>query len=106
MLRTKHLCNLPITKTKKIGMQSLSFRGISLWNNLNDEIKELPTVASIKTKIKPGWVNNVIVEFVNSLAAISCNLQYYFLDILVNYIVNRWYISISFLQLCHTNFKE
>ena len=51
-LRTKHLCKLPITKTIKFGMESLSFRGSLLWNNLNDKIKELPTVASFKTKIK------------------------------------------------------
>ena len=51
-LRTKHLCKLPITNTIKFGMESLSFRGSLLWNSLNDEIKELPTVASFKTKIK------------------------------------------------------
>ena len=51
-LKTKHLCKLQSTKTIKFGMESLSFRGSILWNNLNDEIKELPTVASFKTKIK------------------------------------------------------
>ena len=51
-LRTKHLCKLPITNALKFGMESLSFRGSLLWNSLNDEIKELPTVASFKTKIK------------------------------------------------------
>ena len=51
-LKTKHLCNLPITNTIKFGMESLSFRGSLLWNSLNDEINELPTVASFKTKIK------------------------------------------------------
>ena len=51
-LRTKNLCKLQSTKTIKFGMESLSFRGSILWNNLNDEIKELSTVASFKTKIK------------------------------------------------------
>ena len=51
-LRTKHLCKLQSTKTIKFCMESLSFRGSILWNNLNDEIKELSTVASFKTKIK------------------------------------------------------
>ena len=51
-LRTKHLFKLAITRTVKFGMESLSFRGSLLWNNLNNEIKELPTVASFKTKIK------------------------------------------------------
>ena len=51
-LRTKHLCKLPITKMIKFGMESLSFKGSLLWNNLNDGIKELSTVASFKTKIK------------------------------------------------------
>ena len=51
-LRTKHLCKFPITKTTKFGMESLSFRGSILWNNLDDEIKELPIVASFKTKFK------------------------------------------------------
>ena len=51
-LRTKHLCKLQSTKMVKFGMESLSFRGSILWNNRNDEIKELSTVASFKTKIK------------------------------------------------------
>ena len=55
-LRTKHLCKLPITNAIKFGMESLSFRGSLLWNSLNDEIKELPTVASFKTKIKT-WMD-------------------------------------------------
>ena len=51
-LRTKHLCKLQSTKTIKFGMESLSFRGSIFWNNLNDEIKELSTVASFKTEIE------------------------------------------------------
>ena len=52
---SKHLCELPITKMTKFGMESLSFRGSLLRNNLNDEIKKLPTVATFKTKIKT-WI--------------------------------------------------
>ena len=33
-LRTKHLCKLQSTKTIKFGMESFSFRGSILWNNL------------------------------------------------------------------------
>ena len=36
----------------------------------------------LKSKIDPGWVKNVIVEFVNSLAIMLCSFQYQFLDIL------------------------
>ena len=51
-IRTMQLCKLLITMTIKFGMESLSFRVSLLRNNLNDEIKELPTAASFKTKIK------------------------------------------------------
>ena len=39
----------------KFGMESLSFRGSLFWNNLNDNINELPTVASLNAKIK-AWM--------------------------------------------------
>ena len=90
-LRTKHLCKLPITKTIKFGMESPSFRGSLLWNNLNDEIKELPTVASFKQRSKHGWVKNVIAKFVNSLTITLCSLYFIFLDMIVKYSVNSWY---------------
>ena len=65
-LRTKHLCKLPITKTIKFCMESLSFRGSLLWNSLNDDIKELPKVASFKTKNKTWMSKNAFAKFVKS----------------------------------------
>ena len=50
-VRKKHL-KFPITGTLEFGMELCSFGGSLLWNNLNDEIKQLPTVASLKTKIR------------------------------------------------------
>ena len=50
------LCKLPITKTIKLCMESLSFTGSFLWNNIKDQIQELPTVASYETKIK-SWMD-------------------------------------------------
>ena len=90
-LRTKHLCKLPITKAIKFGTESLSFRGSLLSNNLKDEIKELPTVASYKKRPKQLWVKNVIAKFVKSLSITLCSLRNMFLDMIVYHIVNSWY---------------
>ena len=47
---SKHLRKLLIARKIKIGIELLSFRGGLLWNNLNDEVKELPTAASFKRR--------------------------------------------------------
>ena len=78
-LRTKHLCKLQSMKTIKFGMESLSFRGSILWNNLNDEIKELSTVASFKTKIKTWMGEKYIAKSVNSLSIALCSRSLYIL---------------------------
>ena len=78
-------------KAMKFGMELLSFIGSLLWNNLNDEIKELPTVANFKQRSRHGWVKNVIEIFLNSLSITLCSLHIIFLDVIANYIVNSWY---------------
>ena len=98
-LRTKHLCKLQSTKTIKFGMESLSFRGSILWNNLNDEIKELSTVASFKTKIKTWMGGKCNCKICKKLIhyVVTCTYYYYFftiiiitffLEMFVNYDVN------------------
>ena len=76
-LRTKHLCKLQSTKTIKFGMESLSFRGSILWNNLNDEIKELSTVASFKTKIKTWMSEKCNCKICKSLSITLCSRSLY-----------------------------
>ena len=105
-LRTKHLCKSPITKTIKFGMESLSFRGSLLWNNLNDEMKELPTVASLETKIKTWMGEKCNARFVNSLFITLCSMYIIFLDIIVDYIANSCYQLVFFFKLCNTNLKH
>ena len=66
-LRKKNLCKLPkaisyilylisylISKTISYGVESLSFRGSFLWNTLDDNVKQEPTLARFKNKIR-NW---------------------------------------------------
>ena len=71
-----------------------------------DQIYQLPTVASFKTKIiKHGWVKNAITRFANSLSIKLCSMYIIFLDIIANYLVNSWYQLVFFFKLYNTNFK-
>ena len=53
-LRKKNLCTLPKAKTISYGVESLSFRGSFLWNTLDDNVKQEPTLARFKNKIR-NW---------------------------------------------------
>ena len=53
-LRIKNLCKLPTAKTISYGEESLSFRGSFLSNTLDDRMKQEPTIARFKNKIK-SW---------------------------------------------------
>ena len=78
-LRTKHLCILQSTRTIEFGMESLSFRGSILWNNLNDEIRSYQQLQALKQRSKHGWVKNVIAKSVNSLSITLCSRSLYLL---------------------------
>ena len=43
-LRKKNLCKLPKANTTSFGVESLSFKGSVLWNTLDDNIKQEPTL--------------------------------------------------------------
>ena len=49
-LRKKNLCKLPKAKIISYEAQSLSFRGSFLWNTLDDNAKQEPTLARLKTR--------------------------------------------------------
>ena len=51
-LRIKDTVLLPSTSTVAFGMNSISFRGSILWNNIPDVIKSSVTIASFSQKIK------------------------------------------------------
>ena len=53
-VRKKNLCKLPKAKTISYGVESLSFRGSFLWNTLDDNVKQEPTLARFKNKIR-NW---------------------------------------------------
>ena len=50
-LRIQNLCKLSPIKTMNFGLDSLSFRGSFLWNNLDDSIKREKTVACFQKRI-------------------------------------------------------
>ena len=56
-LRIQNLCKLPQIKTQGYGQESLSFRGSFLWNTLDDTIKNQPTLAAFKKRIK-DWAGD------------------------------------------------
>ena len=53
-LRINNLLQLPNTRTKKYGNESLSFRGSIIWNQLPDQYKDAKTDNEFKMKIK-SW---------------------------------------------------
>ena len=53
-LRKENLCKLPKAKTIFYGVESLSFRGSFLWNALDDNVNQEPTLARFKNKIR-NW---------------------------------------------------
>ena len=53
-LRTNNLLQLPNTRTKKYGNESLSLRGSIIWNKLPDQYKAGKTDNEFKMKIR-GW---------------------------------------------------
>ena len=62
-LRNKVLCTLPQVHTNRYGLNSLSFRGSILWNNLKDEIKRASTLTNFKMLITKwdGKVCNCLI---------------------------------------------
>ena len=42
---------IPLCKTSK-GQRSFSYRGVAVWNQLRQEIKTAPSLATFKTKLK------------------------------------------------------
>ena len=53
-LRNNFLMRIPKMRTSRHGIESLSFLGCRLWNNLPDEFKSIKTLESFKRQIK-GW---------------------------------------------------
>ena len=53
-LRVNNLLQLPSTRTKKYGSESLSLRGSIIWNKLPDQYKAAKTDDEFKMKIK-SW---------------------------------------------------
>ena len=51
-LRTKILCKFPTITSRNFGLESLSSKGIFLWNTLDDRSKNEPTLLAFKNKIK------------------------------------------------------
>ena len=51
-LRLNNLLQLPNTRTKKYGNESLSFRGSIIWNQLPDQYKAAKTDHEFKIKVK------------------------------------------------------
>ena len=61
-LRTKNLCKLTAIRSTSFGLESLSFRGSSLCNTLDDSIKNEPTLLAFKNRIKSGLEKNTLAE--------------------------------------------
>ena len=57
-LSKSNLCNLPKAKTASYGVEALFFRGSFLWNTLDDSVKQEPTLARFKNKIK-NWAGEL-----------------------------------------------
>ena len=73
-LRNNLLMRIPKTQTSRHGIESLSFLGSKLWNNLPDELKNIKTLPSFKRHIKE-WKDNcncrLCREFVSQVGIIT-----------------------------------
>ena len=73
-LRNKLMMRIPKTQTSRHGIESLSFLGSKLWNNLPEELKNIKTLPSFKRQIK-GWKVNcncrLCREFVSQIGFIT-----------------------------------
>ena len=56
-LRTNELCQVPLTKTQRYGINSLSFTGSLMWNTLDDGIKLATFLKNFRTQ-KRSWDGN------------------------------------------------
>ena len=56
-LRIQNLWKLPTIKTLNFGLESLPFRSSFLWNTLDNRIKQEPTLACFKKRIK-DWAGD------------------------------------------------
>ena len=56
-LRNSRLMKIPKTRTITHGIESLSYLGCKLWNNLPENLKNLNTLHTFKVKIKQ-WKDN------------------------------------------------
>ena len=63
-LRIKELCKLPSVSSQRYGLNSLSFRGSLLWNNIDDEIKLSPSLEKFKKEIR-SW-NGISYAFIRT----------------------------------------
>ena len=53
-LCTKELCKLSSVSSQSYGLNSLSFRGSLLWNAIDDEMKQSPSLEIFKKEIR-SW---------------------------------------------------
>jgi hypothetical protein len=50
-MRHQDLLNTPFYRTEA-GQRTLRYRGAKLWNSLESELKNIPTISSFKKKLK------------------------------------------------------
>ena len=75
-LRINNFLQLPNTRTKKYGNESLSFRGSILWNQLPDQYKAAKTDHEFKMKITVGRDLNVLVAVVYSFSLYTVHFSF------------------------------
>ena len=73
-LRNNLQMQIPKVRTSSHGIESLSFLGCKLWNNLPDEFKSIKTLAAFKRKINE-WKDNcncrLCRKFVNQVGFLT-----------------------------------
>ena len=67
-LRNNLLMRIPKTRTSRHGIESLSYLGCKLWNNLPAEFKSIKTLETFKRQIKDGMIAATASYVENSLA--------------------------------------
>ena len=94
-LRNNLPMRIPKARTSSYGIESLSFLGCRLWNNLPDKFKSIKTLASFKKPIKGGMITAIAGYAENSLVmsvSLISSIELHF--------VLHLYTSFISLRLC------
>ena len=107
-LRNNLPMRIPKARTSRYGIESSSFLGCKLWNNLSDDLKALKLLHHLKGKLKDGvtaatagYAENSLVISVSLINSILISFYICILALFLFFYVN---ISLFYCIILHMGF--